>query len=199
MNGKKIYGLTGMSGAGKTTVCEEFSRSGFDIINCDMIAREVVEKDTPCLDEIKQKFGGEVITADGELDRKVMGNIVFNDKAKLLLLNNTIYPYITYEVIQRIERSDSGYVLLDAPTLFESGIDYTCNGVVSVICDREVSLKRIMARDGIDRKAAESRLKSQHDAEFYKSRSDFCIENNGDISALTDKAHRVIAQIKGEI
>ena len=58
MNGKKIYGLTGMSGAGKTTVCEEFSRSGFDIINCDMIAREVVEKDTPCLDEIKQKFGG---------------------------------------------------------------------------------------------------------------------------------------------
>ena len=199
MNGKKIYGLTGMSGAGKTTVCEEFSRSGFDIINCDMIAREVVEKDTPCLDEIKQKFGGEVITADGELDRKVMGNIVFNDKAKLLLLNNTIYPYITYEVIQRIERSDSGYVLLDAPTLFESGIDYICDGVVSVICDREVSLKRIMARDGIDKNAAESRLKSQHDAEFYKSRSDFCIENNGDIGALTDKAHRVMGQIKGEI
>lgn len=199
MNGKKIYGLTGMSGAGKTTVCEEFSRSGFDIINCDMIAREVVEKGTPCLDEIKQKFGGEVITADGELDRKVMGNIVFNDKAKLLLLNNTIYPYITYEVIQRIEQSDSGYVLLDAPTLFESGIDYICDGVVSVICDREVSLGRIMARDGIDRKAAESRLKSQHDAEFYKSRSDFCIENNGDISTLTDKAHSVIAQIKGEI
>ena len=199
MNGKKIYGLTGMSGAGKTTVCEEFSRSGFDIINCDMIAREVVEKDTPCLDEIKQKFGGEVITADGELDRKVMGNIVFNDKAKLLLLNNTIYPYITYEVIQRIERSDSGYVLLDAPTLFESGIDYICDGVVSVICDREISLKRIMARDGIDRKAAESRLKSQHDAEFYKSRSDFCIENNGDFNTLTQTAQKVIQQIKGEI
>ena len=199
MNGKKIYGLTGMSGAGKTTVCEEFSRSGFDIINCDMIAREVVEKDTPCLDEIKQKFGGEVITADGELDRKVMGNIVFNDKAKLLLLNNTIYPYITYEVIQRIERSDSGYVLLDAPTLFESGIDYICDGVVSVICDREVSLKRIMARDGIDRKAAESRLKSQHDAEFYKSRSNFCIENNRDFNTLTQTAQKVIQQIKGEL
>ena len=199
MNGKKIYGLTGMSGAGKTTVCEEFSRSGFDIINCDMIAREVVEKDTPCLDEIKQKFGGEVITADGELDRKVMGNIVFNDKAKLLLLNNTIYPYITYEVIQRIERSDSGYVLLDAPTLFESGIDYICDCVVSVICDREVSLKRIMARDGIDKNAAESRLKSQHEAEFYKSRSDFCIENNGDFNTLTQTAQKVIQQIKGEI
>ena len=199
MNGKKIYGLTGMSGAGKTTVCEEFSRSGFDIINCDMIAREVVEKDTPCLDEIKQKFGGEVITADGELDRKAMGNIVFNDKAKLLLLNNTIYPYITYEVIQRIERSDSGYVLLDAPTLFESGIDYICDGVVSVICDREVSLKRIMARDGIDRKAAESRLKSQHGAEFYKSRSNFCIENNRDFNTLTQTAQKVIQQIKGEI
>ena len=188
-----------MSGAGKTTVCEEFSRSGFDIINCDMIAREVVEKDTPCLDEIKQKFGGEVITADGELDRKVMGNIVFNDKAKLLLLNNTIYPYITYEVIQRIERSDSGYVLLDAPTLFESGIDYICDCVVSVICDREVSLKRIMARDGIDKNAAESRLKSQHEAEFYKSRSDFCIENNGDFNTLTQTAQKVIQQIKGEI
>ncbi len=199
MNGKKVYGLTGMSGAGKTTVCEEFSRAGFDIINCDIIAREVVQTGAPCLDEIKQKFGAGVITADGELDRKAMGNIVFNDKAKLLLLNNTIYPYITYEVIQRIERSDSNYVLLDAPTLFESGIDYICDGVVSVICDREVSISRIMARDGIDKKAAESRLKSQHDAEFYKSRSNFCIENNGDISTLTDKAHIIIRQIKGEI
>ena len=71
--------------------------------------------------------------------------------------------------------------------------------MVSVICDREVSLKRIMARDGIDRKAAESRLKSQHDAEFYKSRSDFCIENNGDFNTLTQTAQKVIQQIKGEI
>lgn len=99
MINKKIYGLTGMSGAGKSTVCDSFENAGFLIIDCDRLAREVVRKGRPCLDKLHRLFGDSVITKDGELDRRAMGNIVFSHSDKLALLNNTIYPYITYEVI----------------------------------------------------------------------------------------------------
>ena len=138
----KIYGLTGMSGAGKSTVCDSFESAGFLIIDCDS-----------------------VITNDGELDRRAMGNIVFSHSDKLALLNNTIYPYITYEVISMCGYTDKRFVLLDAPTLFESGIDFICDGIISVTCDKEKSIQRIMLRDNITRESAEKRLGSQHGAE----------------------------------
>lgn len=195
MTDKKIYGLTGMSGAGKSTVSDSFKKAGFFIIDCDRIAREVVRKGEPCLDKLQQLFGNGVITDDGELDRRAMGNIVFTDAEKLKLLNVTIYPYITYKVITMSENADSGFVLLDAPTLFESGIDFICDGVVSVTCDKEKSVERIMLRDNISRESAENRLSSQHDAEYYKSRSNFCIENNGDLDTLRANAEDTARKI----
>ncbi|MBE6879798.1 MAG: dephospho-CoA kinase [Ruminococcaceae bacterium] len=195
MNSKKIYGLTGMSGAGKTTVSEVFKENGFEVINCDMVAREVTEKGTACLKEIAEKFDG-VLNPDGTLDRKKLGSIVFSDKEKLKLLNDTIYPFISYRVIKGIENTDNNYVLLDAPTLFESGIDFICDGVVSVVCDKELSVKRIMARDNISEEAAESRLSSQHDKSFYKEKSSFCIENNDTADVLQKKAEEIARQIK---
>ncbi len=184
-----------MSGAGKTTVSEVFKASGFDVINCDMVAREVTEKGTACLKEIAEKFDG-VLNPDGTLDRKKLGSIVFNDKEKLNLLNDAIYPFISYRVIKGIENTDNNYILLDAPTLFESGIDFICDGVVSVVCDRALSVKRIMARDNISEEAAESRLSSQHDKSFYKEKSSFCIENNDTAKDLIKKAEEIVRQIK---
>ena len=195
MTDKKIYGLTGMSGAGKSTVSDSFKKAGFFIIDCDRIAREVVRKGESCLDKLQQLFGNGVITDDGELDRRAMGNIVFTDAEKLKLLNVTIYPYITYKVITMSKNADSGFVLLDAPTLFESGIDFICDGVVSVTCDKEKSVERIMLRDNISRESAENRLSSQHDAEYYKSRSNFCIENNGDLDTLRANAEDTARKI----
>ncbi len=195
MINKKIYGLTGMSGAGKSTVCDSFESAGFLIIDCDRLAREVVRKGRPCLDKLHRLFGDSVITKDGELDRRAMGNIVFSHSDKLALLNNTIYPYITYEVISMCDNTDKHFVLLDAPTLFESGIDFICDGIISVTCDKEKSIQRIMLRDNITRESAEKRLGSQHDAEYYKSKSDFCIENNGDIDTLKAKADATARKI----
>ena len=77
-----VVGLTGQSGAGKTTVCDVFSQKGFEIINADKIAREVMQKGKPCLKEIEECFGSEVINENGELDRKALASIVFTDKEK---------------------------------------------------------------------------------------------------------------------
>ena len=195
MTDKKIYGLTGMSGAGKSTVSKSFEKEGFYIIDCDILARKVVEKGEPCLDRLHAIFGDSVITDDGELDRRAMGNIVFADPKKLKLLNDTIYPYITYKVITICENADKRFILLDAPTLFESGIDFICNGIVSVTCDKEKSVERIMLRDNISRESAENRLGSQHDAEYYKSKSNFCIENNGCLDTLRANAEDTARKI----
>lgn len=191
---KKIYGLTGMSGAGKTTVSGVFKDCGFEVINCDKVAREVTEKGTACLNEIAKKFDG-VVNPDGTLDRKKLGSIVFNDSNQLKLLNDTIYPYITYRVIKCIEKADGEYILLDAPTLFESGIDFICDEVISVVCDREKSIERIMARDNITREMAQSRLSSQYDKDYYVKKSLYAIENNGTQQELIKASENIAVQI----
>lgn len=195
----KIIGLTGMSGAGKTTVCEVFRKGGVQIVNCDLIARQVVAKGEPCLKEIADKFSAEFITKEGELDRKKMGALVFSDSEKRKLLNDTIYPHITNKVkciLNEAEQNGQQYILLDAPTLFESGIDNICSVIVSVVAERSHSIERIMARDRLDRKQAEQRLNSQFDKDFYKAKSDFCIENDGNLQELTEKAEQILFNIK---
>lgn len=185
-----IYGLTGMSGAGKSTVCKVFADKGLNIIDCDKVSREVTKKDSKCLKKLSEVFSKDIITQSGELNRRLLGGIVFSNKEKLQLLNDTIYPYITYNILKKLE-NEKGIVILDAPTLFESGIDFICDGVISVICNREASLNRITLRDNIDIKTAMDRLDSQHDEDYYKKRSLYCIENNESLDMLIKKAEAV--------
>lgn len=181
-----------MSGAGKTTVCKVFSDNGIAVINCDTVARNVTEKGSACLAELKTIFGEKIINPDGTMNRKVLGGMVFTDKALLEKLNTVIYPYITYNIVKQIENTDSRYILLDAPTLFESGIDFLCGSVISVVCDRESSVLRIIERDRLTREQAQSRLSSQQDVSFYREKSDYCIENNGSLAELENKAKAVL-------
>lgn len=196
-----IIGLTGMSGAGKTTVCDVFSENGVYVINCDILAREVVLAGTPCIKEIAQKFSEDYILPDGNLDRARMGALVFTDKEKRKLLNDTIYPYISYRVMKILnECRENGqeYVLLDAPTLFESKIDKICDVIVSVVADFKLNKERIMLRDKITEEMANNRLLSQQDKLFYIENSDYCIENNGSVYDLLKNARTVAASIIGE-
>lgn len=183
-SGKKIIGLTGMSGAGKSTVCRLLQEKGWEIIDCDIISREVVEPNSPCLKEIADSFGENFITESGNLDRRLMGAAIFSDFDKRMLLNSIIYPYISYTVIGRVASSERKYIVIDAPTLFESGIDDICDIIVSVVADREALALRIMKRDNITYDQAISRLSSQFDKNFYIEKSDFHIENDGDIDKL---------------
>ena len=196
-----IIGLTGMSGAGKTTACEAFADCGVDIINCDLVARIVVEKDKPALKELAAYFGDGIILPDGTLNRKKIGNLIFSDKSARLAFNDIIYPYISYEMIMNaVEyiKMGSKYILLDAPTLFESGTDSFCDVIVSVVAEQEDSIKRIMLRDNLSREEAENRLSSQHTADFYCDKSDYCVFNNGTREELKSKINNIFGLI-GEI
>ena len=142
----------------------------------------------PCtLDDI-----GEVYS----LDRQKLGEIVFSDKNKLQMLNDTIYPFINKLIDEKINATESEFVLLDAPTLFEAGADKLCSVIVSVVADFGIRLERITKRDGISAELAKKRFSSQHTMEFFKAHSDFVIENNGSVNDTFQKTCEVIETIK---
>lgn len=190
----RVIGLTGQTGAGKTTVCEAFARAGLDIINCDELARLVVRAGTPCLKELAAHFGGRVILPDGELDRRLLGGIVFGSAAELDFLNKTIFPYIKAELYARMKLMETGnskLVVLDAPTLFESGADSLCDEIISVTAPEEKRRARIMERDGLTAAEAQARIASQNSDSFYAARSRHVIRNDGTPAELTAKAARL--------
>lgn len=199
LNNVTVVGLTGQSGSGKTTVSNCFVKNGFSVINADNIARQITTKGNPCLKNIFDVFPECIDCETGELNRKKLACIVFNDKDLLKLLNSIMYPYITTKILNQIRKlSASGkkLILLDAPTLFESHTDDFCNFIVSVIADKNVRFDRISKRDNISSDEIESRFSSQYDDDFYISRSDIVIKNDSTLDELNRKAVECVNKIK---
>lgn len=199
LNGVMVVGLTGQTGAGKSTVSKTFAENGFALINADRIARLVVDKGSDCLAEIADIFGEAVILQDGALNRKALADVVFSDRGKLEILNSITYPYITGEILKQIrEHSVNGekLILLDAPTLFESRADDFCELVISVVADDSLREKRIMERDGLTSERARKRMNSQLDESYFISNSDYIITNNSSIETVSEISKEVSDKIK---
>jgi dephospho-CoA kinase len=183
----KIIGLTGQTGAGKSLVSTMLEERGYRVIDCDKVARQVVEKGKGCLLDLTIEFGTEILLPDGTLNRKKLGAIVFSDKHKQKRLGQITYPYIQEEIFRLTEHyreSGEAVVFFDAPTLIESGTDAYCDKIVSVIAPPEERFLRIVRRDTLTTEEAERRMNAQQDDAFYISRSDFVIRNAEDITAL---------------
>lgn len=194
-----VIGLTGQTGAGKSTVSGVFRENGFAVIDADGVSRSVTKKGTECLEKLSETFGDVIMNADGTLNRKALAGIVFTDRGELEKLNKIIYPYITEKIVGIIKKfSEAGerFVLLDAPTLFESGSDSLCRVIVSVTADFSVRKERIIERDGLSEKQAENRMNSQLSEDFFRENSDFVIENNGTPDELRLSAEGVVTEIK---
>jgi dephospho-CoA kinase len=144
-------------------------------------------------------FSEDILSENGELNRKKLGSIVFSDKEKLELLNKTIFPYIIKEIEEiSIQNSDKN-IVLDAPTLFESGLHTSCDIIVSAIANRDLRIKRITERDGISLDDALKRINSQKTEEFFRSNSDYIIENNNGLGELKAASLNVVNSIKEKI
>ncbi len=191
-----IIGLTGQSGAGKTTVCDTFKSLGFQIINADSVSKYITENSKACIDELQTAFGEEYIE-NGVLNRRKLGSLVFADREKLDKLMEITFPYIIEEIDKQIARIGSNkLIVVDAPTLFESGLNKSCDKIVSVISDKTLRLDRIMKRDKISKEEAEKRFSSQFSEKFFKDNSDFIIENNGSEDELIKKTILTAQSIK---
>ena len=190
-----VVGLTGPTGAGKSSITEVAKNLGFKVIDCDALARVVVEKGSDGLADIVKVFGGGVLNSDGTLNRKELAALAFSSSEKTELLNQTLLPHIVKLIKSQI---DVPLVLLDAPTLFESGADSLCNEVIVVLCDKKTRKKRIMERDGIDESAAELRIKAGKDDNFYIERSNNIVYNDCELSVLNLKIQKLLNKLLEE-
>ncbi len=190
-----IIGLTDSSGSGKSIAAEFFAEKGFFIIDFDKISREICNPGEPCLMELTEKFGCDIIDSEGKLLRKKLGEIVFADKDKLALLNNITHKYILQKSDILKEQNNHRNIIMDAPLLFEAGLEKQCDCVVSILTDPEIQIQRIMARDGISRDTAMGRIASQHSNEYFQQKSDFCIYNNSTRQEFENKLEKLLEDI----
>ena len=197
----KIIGLTGPSGAGKSTLCERFIELGIPCINTDKIYHSLTSAPSSCLDELKEKFGSTIINEDGSLNRRELAKIVFEGKNKdtnLSKLNSTTHKYVweeTNRLLTEYINSGKKAAVIDAPALFSSKIFIgACDFIISVICDKEVMIERIVARDNISREQALARINAQPCDDFFISNSDYYIPNCGTISDMNEQLQSIFEQ-----
>ena len=175
MQNKKLIGITGGSGCGKSHLSSRLRERGIPVIDCDLVSREIMTKDTPCAKEVCEFFGEEIIES-GEINRRKLGKIVFSDPEKLKKLNEITHKYILESIYNKMAAEESDVICTDGATLIESGI--SCDMMVGIVADKEVRKKRIMERDSLTDEEALLRISAQKDDSFYIENCDFVIDNS---------------------
>ncbi len=175
----KVVGVTGPTGAGKSTVCRSFQKSGCEIIDADEIAHDILKNNPECKQDIIKSFSEEILNNDGEIDRKKLAKKAFRDVSQTEILNNIMYPHIVIKIANDLfecQKNGVRVCVIDAAQLFESGIDKFCDVVIAVLAPYRVRLERIMNRDNMSEHDAKMRLEVQSSDEFYKSKTPYIID-----------------------
>ncbi len=199
-----VIGITGSSGAGKSTVCEILQKKyGAKIISADKIAKDLCKKGTPYLLEIVKKFGEEILLENGELNRRKLADIIYHNEEKRELLNSCTFKYICKEIKSKIEEYTKNYrneklnnseillknneliIVIDAPLLFEANTQNMCDITIAVISqNKENQINRIVNRDNIDKSHAIARINAQKSNEFYMNKCNYTIINDNKLLDL---------------
>ena len=174
-----VIGLTGGIASGKTTVANLFEQEfGIEIVDADVVARQVVEPGSAGLEQITQHFGPEVIEADGTLNRARLREIIFADPSQKEWLNNLLHPIIREQMLQQLETVQSDYALLVIPLMVENNLQSLADKVVVVDVDPETQIQRTVERDQVDQQQAEAIVASQASREQRLAIADYVIKNN---------------------
>ncbi len=175
-----IAGLTGQTGAGKSSVAEYLHLNGACIIDCDLLAREITLPGSPVLPKLSKRFGADIIKADGTLDRRLLASRAFADKEGSDALNAITHPAITDLARERMHQAEKdGYdiAVLDAAVLHASELKYDCDVIICVCAPEHERLERLEKRDNIERAEIMKRMSAQPPEEYYRKNSDIIISN----------------------
>ena len=194
-----VIGITGGTGTGKTTLLERIKARGGETIDCDAVYYGLLKTDRAMLAQIDAAFPGTV--KDGELDRKALGAIVFNDEKALLELNSITHRCVDREIrkiLARAEEQGKELAGIDAIALTESGIADRCDVIVGVTAPEKVRAERLIRREGISMEYALMRIRAQKSDSYFAKNCDYIIENGtGDIGHFGKECDRLLKTISG--
>ena len=182
MNETFKIGLTGGIASGKTTVCNLFKDLSVEIIDADVISHELSKKGGAAFEEIIEAFEDEIIGDDGELDRKKLRSIVFNDNTKKKILERIIHPKVLLSINEKIKASQSDYLIISVPLMIETGMNAMMDRVLLIDCNVETQIERLSQRDQSSREEAIKIIESQASIESKRELSDDRIINNNETS-----------------
>lgn len=192
-------GLTGGIATGKSIVSSLLVKKGALLVDADAIAREVMLPGQPVLAAVTNFFGQAILQADGTLDRKKLGNIVFNDKEALKVLNDISHPEIRKQLSERMneleKQNPETLIVVDIPLLIESGLQSMFEQVVVVYVSRDIQKLRLMQRDGLSDDEAEARLHAQMDIEVKKTMADLVIDNSDSLATTERQVNELWLQL----
>ncbi len=198
-----IFGLTGGIATGKSTVAKMFEQRGAHIIDFDVLARIVVEPDTPAWKDIVDFFGTSILNKDRTLDRAKLGDIVFDDTEKRKTLQGFIYPRLFEEYARQtreIEQNDpNALVLADVPLLIEVGLQGMFEKIIVVYATEEQQIKRLMERDGLNREDILKRFEAQMPIEEKLKQADYVIHNSGSLEEVENEVENICQALQSLI
>lgn len=193
-------GLTGSIAVGKSYVCDVLREQGAFVLDADQTAREVVARGTKGLELIVEKFGAEVLTESGELDRAKMGAIVFADESKRQLLNSIVHPLVIEAqddwLAEKERENPRGIAVIDAALMIESGGYKRFTKLIVVWCEPEIQLERLMLRNNLSEEEAQKRIRAQMPQEEKKRYADFLIDTSGGFEEMRRRTIEVYEQLK---
>lgn len=182
--GKYVIGVTGTIGTGKSTVLRILEESGAEVIDADRVAHEVMEPGGPAYQAVVEAFGPEILDPDGRVNRRKLGELVFNDRESLARLEQIVHPVVFETIKKRVANTSRPVVVIEAIKLLEAGLSVTiCDEVWVVVADPEVQLARLRER-GVGEAEARRRLAMQTPQAQLVERADVVIDNNYDLDAL---------------
>lgn len=185
-------GLTGGIGSGKSAVADCFQqRYGIDIIDTDVVARQVVEPETVALSTIQQKFGPTILTESGYLDRRALRDIIFAQPEQKQWLEQLLHPLIRQQVLQQVEQAQSAYVIVAIPLLVENGKYPFIDRVLVVDCHTALQLQRACQRDQMTVEQAQRIIDAQASRQQRLDMADDVIDNNSDLAALSQQVAKL--------
>lgn len=178
----KVIGLTGPTGAGKSTVLNALAALDCAVIDCDALYHELLDTSPELLCKLTERFGKSILNRQGQLDRKALGQVVFADPQALEALNAIAHRHVVAAcrpLIEQARAENRRGVVIEAIALLESGLGKLCDVTVAVTAPREVRLRRIISRDSISPDYARKRVEAQKPDEYYVNQCDLVIENDG--------------------
>ncbi|MFM1994937.1 MAG: hypothetical protein RLZZ610_454 [Actinomycetota bacterium] len=191
-----LIGLTGGIASGKSTVSRLLAEHGADVIDADLVAREVIEPGTTGFNSVVAKFGSGIVEGDGRISRESLAQIVFADSKKRLELEGVLHPLIQARTLELIQNSTSDVVVYAVPLLVEAKVDYPFDLVVTVESGIENQIERLISDRGYSRQQAEARVEAQASSDERRARADIALENTGSIEELISQVSNLWRRVK---